>query len=199
MPNLDDPAALLPALRCGDPDAWRVLFETYAEPLYLYAFHHCGGSAAIAEDVRQETFLTAIEKIHSYRGDSPLFGWLCGIARHKALDAARRQKREVQPPNAMLEEEDETPEMLSDEPQPDEWAERAEGKAEVVQALWSLPETYRKALIWRYAQEEPVERIAIRLQKTYKSVESLLSRARAALREQLLERERERNPHARTR
>lgn len=180
----------LAALRRGDADAWRALFETYAEPLYLYAYHRLG-DAVLAEDVRQETFLSAIENIDRYRGDAPLFGWLCGIARHKSQDAARKQAQQSVRETAL---EPSALDMAGDEdlylpdrsaPAPEDCLVTGEQRAAVVEALWSLPEAYRRALVWRYARSEPVDRIAERMEKSYKSVESLLSRARAALREQL--------------
>ena len=104
MPTTDPQFTVL---RQGDPDAWRSLFETYGEPLYLFAYHHCCGDAAAAEDVRQETLIAAIERIDSYREEAPLFGWLCGIARHKAADWARRRKREPGYAGLSAESEDE--------------------------------------------------------------------------------------------
>jgi len=177
------------SLRRGDIDAWRTLFETYAGPLYLYAFHRCGGDPAAAEDIRQETFMVAIQSIDRYRGDAPLFGWLCGIARHRAADLARRgQRAQVRVATMARGEEDEIrSEDWPDpgQPLPELEIISQEESAAVVEALWSLPDEYRQALVWRYAQGRPVNEIARLLDRPYKAAESLLSRARAALREQL--------------
>lgn len=179
----------LNSLRRGDMDAWRTLFEMYAGPLYLYAYHRCGGDPAAAEDIRQETFMVAIQSIDRYRGDAPLFGWLCGIARHRAADQTRRGQREQVRVSARIgDEEDEA--LAEDRPDPGQpLPELAivsqEESAAVVEALWSLPDEYRQALVWRYAQGRPVDEIARLLGRPYKAAESLLSRARAALRERL--------------
>jgi RNA polymerase sigma-70 factor, ECF subfamily len=177
------------SLRRGDMDAWRTLFETYAGPLYLYAYHRCGGDAAAAEDIRQETFMIAIQSIDRYRGDAPLFGWLCGIARHRAADLARRGQRERVHVTATAggEEDEALAEERPDprQPLPELEIVSQEESAAVVEALWSLPDAYRQALVWRYAQSRPVDEIARLLERPYKAAESLLSRARAALRERL--------------
>ena len=106
----------------GDPSAWEVLCETYGRALYLYAYHRTGDPSA-AEDVRQETLLAAVVGIAGYRGEAPLFAWLCGIARRKAADELRRRGRQDLP----LETADqETWQRLGREPLPDELVERAE-------------------------------------------------------------------------
>jgi RNA polymerase sigma-70 factor (ECF subfamily) len=161
----------------GDPAAWKELCETYGRPLYLYAYHRTGDASA-AEDVRQETLLAAVESIAGYRGEAPLFAWLCGIARRKAADELGHRGRQDLP----LETADqETWQQLERQPLPDELVERAETRAAVVEALWSLPEDYREALLARYVRGESVTEIAARLGRSYKAAESVLSRAREAL------------------
>lgn len=189
MPFTDPSPSLADALQHGDADAWRWLFETYSEPLYRYAYHRCGDDPAAAEDIRSETLLAAIEHITGYHGEAPVFGWLCGIARHKAADLARQQGRASQSLDAWDEENDGRAgrDLVDTRPQPEELAANSAGRAEVVRALWSLPEDYRRALIFRYGHGERVDQVACRLQRSYKAVEALLTRARAALRKCLLE------------
>jgi len=164
-------------LKRGDPRAWEELCRVYGEALFLYAYHRTGDAAA-ADDVRQETLLAAVEGIASYRGAVPLFAWLCGIARHKAADELRRRGRENLPVEAVRHDGD---------PRPDELLERAEARAAVVEALWSLPEDYRRALVARYVEGESVEGVAARLNRSYKAAESLLTRAREVLLRRLKE------------
>lgn len=161
----------------GDPAAWKELCETYGRPLYLYAYHRTGDASA-AEDVRQETLLAAVESIAGYRGEGPLFAWLCGIARRKAADELGRRGRQDLPLDAA---DQETWQQLERQPLPDELVERAETRAALVEALWSLPEDYREALLARYVRGEGVKEIAARLSRSYKAAESVLSRAREAL------------------
>src|SRR3954468_14237113 len=61
--------------------------------VYGYFLARCGGSAAIAEDLAQETFLAAVTQVR--RGALVLapLPWVLGIARHTLLDHFRRQRR----------------------------------------------------------------------------------------------------------
>jgi DNA-directed RNA polymerase specialized sigma24 family protein len=56
-----------------------------------------------------------------------------------------------------------------------------------VEVLWSLPPEYHRLLFARYAEGVAVDVLARRLGRSYKATESLLSRARAALRDRLKE------------
>ncbi len=177
---------LIAGLRRGEPGAWSELCDRFGDVLYRYAFHLAGGEAAWAEDIRQETLLAAADAIRSFRGEAPVFGWLCAIARRKAADELRRRGRMADPPD-----DDGEPsglwERMEREALPEESLERAETRANVVRALWNLPPEYHRLLIARYADGVDVDTLARRMGRTYKATESLLSRARAALREQLRE------------
>jgi RNA polymerase sigma-70 factor, ECF subfamily len=157
-------------LRDGDGEAWQVVFAQYGEALYRYCYCRCGGRVEEADDVRQETFLAALEGIERFRGEVPLFAWLCGIARHKAADAARRRRR--------LAPLDDDPAMANAETETE--TDRWEVRERVIETLWALPEEYRSALLCRYVEGEAVATVARRVGRSYKAAESLLSRARRA-------------------
>jgi RNA polymerase sigma-70 factor (ECF subfamily) len=178
--------ALTAALCRGEDGAWAELCEQYGGALYGFAFHLCGGESAWAEDVRQETLLAAASSIQNFRGEAPLFGWLCAIARRKAADELRRRGRMADP----IPEDEASAgawDGLETEPLPETWVERAELRAQVIEALWSLPPEYHRLLIARYADGIGVGTLARRSGRSYKAVESMLARARAALRNQLQE------------
>jgi RNA polymerase sigma-70 factor (ECF subfamily) len=177
---------LIAGLRRGEIGAWSELCEVYGGPLYRYAVHLSGGETSWAEDIRQETLLAAADAVHAFRGEAPLFGWLCAIARRKAADELRRRGRMADPPP------DDTGasalwDRLDREELPEDLLEQAELRAKVVQALWNLPPDYRRLIVARYAEGMDVSALARRLGRSYKAAESLLSRARAALRDQLKE------------
>ena len=163
---------LIPLLVAGDPTAWRQLCEGFGVPLYRYCYWLAGGDPATAEDLRQETFLAAIHGIERFRGEVPLFAWLSAIARHKAVDELRLRRRHV----SLSEVREEPVSAVS----PEADAAMAEQCADVVETLWSLPRDYRIALLSRYMDDETVEAVALRLGRSYKAAESVLSRARKA-------------------
>ena len=172
----------------GEARAWQELCRVYAEPLYLYIYHRNGGYAQAAEDARQETLLAAVEAIAGYRRQAPLFGWLCGIARHKLADEARRRRRLGASLEELGADEGERPLcQLGIQSLPQEALAASETRAAVVRALWCLPADYREALLARYHHGESVEEVAARLGRGYKATESLLSRARVAFRLRLRE------------
>jgi RNA polymerase sigma-70 factor (ECF subfamily) len=180
-----DDRALIDGLRRGETGAWAEACGRFGDALYRYAFHLTGGESSWAEDIRQETLMAAAAAVHTYRGEAPVFGWLCAIARRKAADELRRRGRMADP----LPEE-ESPECwrgLERELLPEEWIKRAEVRARVVEAPGRLPREYRQLLIARYAEGADVETLARRLGRSYKAAESMLPRARAALREGLKE------------
>ncbi|MGI6208134.1 MAG: RNA polymerase sigma factor [Anaerolineae bacterium] len=182
-----DENALVKGLIAGEARAWQQLCELYAEPLYLFIYHR-SGDTQVAEDVRQETLLAAVQSVGGYRRQVPLFGWLCGIARHKLADEARRRRKlGISLEGLSAEGEEPTLRRLGTRPLPEEALEASETRAAVVEALWSLPAHYRTALIARYQQGESVETVAARLGRSYKATESLLSRARDSLRRLLTE------------
>jgi RNA polymerase sigma-70 factor (ECF subfamily) len=46
----------------------------------------------LAQDTTAQTFLTALERLATYRGEGEFVSWLLGIARHKAADALRSRR-----------------------------------------------------------------------------------------------------------
>lgn len=166
------------------------LYRRYADPLFAFIAHRLGGQPDDVEDVFQETWLAALRSLSTYRGEGRMFYWLCGIARHKIAD--HRPSRRDAPIGEGQELSAERISALVDAgPLPEELLDRLETRAVVVEALAMLPDDYRTVLVARYVDGRSVEKTAQILGKSYKAVESLLSRARAALRTALIEVERE--------
>lgn len=57
-----------------------------------------GCDAQDAEDITQDTFVKALLRIDSFRGESSLSVWLCAIARNTWLSQLKRKKRETDAP-----------------------------------------------------------------------------------------------------
>ena len=70
-------------------------FSTEALPVvYGYFLRRTGGVPAVAEDLTQETFLSAVRQVgKGTRVDAPL-PWLIGIARHRLIDHYRANAAE---------------------------------------------------------------------------------------------------------
>jgi RNA polymerase sigma-70 factor (ECF subfamily) len=168
----------------GDEAALETFYTRYADPLFAFIYHHLDESRPDAEDIWQDTLLAALRALPTYRGRSRLFTWLCSIARHKIADHFRRQGRAAVYPFSDV-PEGHLSEMVSSTALAEEVVAQRVTRVRVVEALASLSEDYRTALVARYADERSVSDVAHLLGRTYKATESLLSRARLAFQEAL--------------
>ena len=92
-----DDLVLLQRLARGDRDALTVFYGRHIDAVYRFVYQQVGGNQQDAEDVTQETFIAAIDSLESFRGDSRLYVWLCGIAWRKASDLRRRRDHSKTP------------------------------------------------------------------------------------------------------
>ena len=102
-PGIDDTAlsAAVSAAQDGDEDAFRLLYRTIQPGLIRYLWVQVGD---VAEDVASETWLQVARDLRKFRGDAAGFrGWVATIARHRALDHVRHQRR-LPPADGLLEE-----------------------------------------------------------------------------------------------
>jgi RNA polymerase sigma-70 factor (ECF subfamily) len=170
------------ALVTGDRAAAEGFFRGHLGALYEFVHYRVGGNRAVAEDLVQDTFLTAIDRLAAFDGRSSLHTWLCGIARNK-IRAHRRRLRPVAMEDVLAEADPEIEAILlaiDREPLPDAALEREETKELVGATLSSLPPDYRDALVAKYVEELSTAEIAARAGKNVKAAESTLTRARAA-------------------
>ena len=167
---------LISRLTQGDPAAVDELVERYADGVYRFVYHQVGGLAQDAEDIVQETFVAALNGIHRFRGDSKLRTWLFSIAAHKVADLRRRVGR--RPETVPL---DEASSLQAEGQHPEQAIENLEARQRVRQALLRLPPHYRTALVLKYVQDMQGREICQVMQRSEKSVESILVRARRLL------------------
>lgn len=78
--------------RQGDPDAFRLLYEEHVGRIYALCLR-LSGSAAQAEELVQDTFVRAWEKLPGFRGESAFGTWLFRIAVNVALGERRARGR----------------------------------------------------------------------------------------------------------
>lgn len=70
------------------------IYEEYFETVYKYLFCLTHNND-IAEELTQETFYRAVEKINTYKGDCKISVWLCQIAKHLWFDYCRKNKKTI--------------------------------------------------------------------------------------------------------
>lgn len=163
--------ALREAVLAGSEPAWRALYDASFDALYAYVFHRTGRNRHRTDDVVQETWLVAVRRIADFDpGQAAFESWVKGIAANVLRNNRRRWRRDSrwqsldgQQPTAPAAGESPTGELLA-------------------LALTALPERYQVVLRAKYEERLTVAEIGQRLSHTSKAVESLLSRARDALR-----------------
>ena len=86
-PSLDE--ANLARQAISSADAFAELYRRHVTRVYRYHMAHVG-NVKDAEDLTSQTFIAALEGIHSYRGSSSFAAWVIGIASKKRLMFFRR-------------------------------------------------------------------------------------------------------------
>jgi RNA polymerase sigma-70 factor (ECF subfamily) len=157
----------------GDEDAWRTWYNETFDSLYAFILWRCGRRHDLADEIAQETWLTAARSVGRF---DPLQGsflvWLRGLAanvlRHQLRQRGRLRKREQAAGRSEIAEP-----QQSDGPQDDR----------IAAALVALSQRHEAVLRAKYLDGLSVAEIAAQWNETPKAIESLLSRARQAFRE----------------
>ena len=172
---------LLRMMQGGDEDAFATLYRRRQGGIYRFVLE-MSGSAPLAEDVTQEVFMALIRDSRGYDPSRGSLGaYLLGMARHHALRLIKRDQTYVSIPPARVGSRDWgdlTP--LSPE-NPHSEMSRRESIHLVQQAILSLPEHYREAVVLCDLNEMSYEDAAAVLGCSVGTVRSRLHRGRALL------------------
>lgn len=148
------------------------LVQQFSELLYRYAYRLTGNSVD-AEDLTQQTFLKAQQKLHQLKASDAVKHWLLSIMRNSFLTSRRHYGTVVslegvaeslcleEPPDALVDPE------------------------ELQTALLELPEVFRSPVILFYFEEMSYQQIAEMMSLPIGTVMSRLSRAKQHLRQRL--------------
>lgn len=190
-PPVDPDLELVRRARTGDFTAFEELVRRFQDRVYSLAYRIVG-ELHDAEDVVQQTFLSLIEHIRDFRGESAVAGWILRIAANHALKVLRKRRGMVTVP---LAEAGAAEEGYTDVPHPEFIAPWRADPAELVarkdmrefidRALAELDEKYRVVFVLRDVEGFSVKETAEALGLTESAVKVRLLRARLALRERL--------------
>lgn len=131
---------------------------------------------ALADDVAQETFVTAWRRLPELRDATRLPAWLCGIARNVARDARKRLRT-----RAARETHVEEDAAMRDPTTPFDELSDAETERLLATALERVPELYREPLVLYYYEERSVDDVARSLGISTATTNKRLSRGRQYL------------------
>lgn len=182
-------AALVARLQQGDQGAYAQLVDEHAGRIYRLALRMMGNEAD-AEDVLQETFLSAFKSIDRFEARSSLGTWLYRIASNAALMRLRRREPEQVSVDEPLERDDGDllPRQFFDFCcLPEEDLLRDEAWTEMERAIEDLPPSLRGVFVLRDIEGLSTEETAAALDLSISAVKSRLMRARLKLRERLAE------------
>jgi RNA polymerase sigma-70 factor, ECF subfamily len=168
----------------GDERAFDEFFADYFPRLFRFAVLRLRDQDA-AEDLVQNSLISAVRHLGSWRGEATLFTWLCTICRREISAWEKRTSRRV---TVSLAEDDAGLRAALESigaaaEAPDAGLARADTGRIVQLVLDHLPPRYSRALEWKYLEDLSVDDIATRLQCTPKAAESLLTRARDSFRD----------------
>lgn len=163
---------LIRRIGAGDEDAMRELYAMYGQRLYAYALR-ITNDPATAEDVAQNSLVTAWQTASKFRGEGRVIAWLLGIVHHTAIKSIRMPKNYS---NEMLAET-----VPENQPTLEEQIQSQEKKRWIKQGLQSLSSEHRAVLELIFYQELSLNETAEVLRCPIGTVKSRLSYARKQL------------------
>lgn len=154
------------------------IYKAHVDEIYQYIFLRTGFDVSLAEDLTQEIFLEVYKSINGFRGLCSERTWVFKIAKSKLFDFYRKQYSQ---PSDTIPIDDNLIEQISDYSQDlEEYLQTTYESQRVRECLRQLPQQYKIVLLLKYIEEKRVKEIAQILDRSPKSVESMLQRARGA-------------------
>jgi RNA polymerase sigma-70 factor (ECF subfamily) len=183
--EVPDDLEIVRAVLAGNREAFRPLVDRESAAVVRICYRVLG-DAHEAEDVAQETFVTAYRSLASWRGDGPFGAWLARIAMRLAIRHAGRRKAVAWArPIAEITGDPLGAVEASAGIGPEQAALRAERATATRRALASLDEPYREVVALRFFGERSLEEIAILTGRPLNTVKTHLRRGLLRLREGL--------------
>ena len=181
----------LERLKTGDAEAFDELVGRFSTDIYGLLVR-LTEDAEEAKDLTQETFLSVVRSVKSFRGDASLKTWLYRIAINQARNRQRwwRSRRFGLTFSLDSSSEPDEPSLhdtLADDNQqsPEDFALQREQETMIRQALKKLPLAFREAVILRDIEGLSYEEIAAALETNIGTVKSRIARGREELKRKL--------------
>ena len=164
----------------------RELIRRYERPIFSLVLRMVGDREA-AEELAQDTFIKALNRLDTYRTELKFSSWLFRIANNAAIDHLRRRAPETVSLDGdrraeSLEAAAEGAIQLADEgPSPLEALEASELGATIAEAIAQLRPAYRACVQLRFIEDQSYEEIAVALDLPIGTVKTHLHRAKLEL------------------
>ncbi|MCL4472195.1 MAG: RNA polymerase sigma factor [Gammaproteobacteria bacterium] len=166
--------ALIDACLAGRSEVYEVLIRRHQQKVFNVLYRFLGNYEA-SQDLSQEAFLAAYQKLDTFGGKSAFSTWLCQIALNKARDLLRSNGAD-----SLCEDVADYGDTLAaaDATRPDRRAERGQALERIQGILNRMPAHYREVLILKHLEEHSNEEIAAMLDETVENVKVRTFRAR---------------------
>ncbi len=181
----EDDVQLIHAVLSGDDSAFNILVEKYEKIVHALAWQQIG-DFHYAEEITQDTFLRAYQKLSTLKDPSRFSNWLYKIATNCCRNWLREQKRKNQSQSLEVTPMAEVARSNYDRYVSEQReAEATEHRLEIVKKLLDkLPEGERKAMVLYYLGEMTAAEVGKFLGVSVEAVRLRLSRARKRLQEE---------------
>ncbi len=176
--------ALMARIATGDHHAFRRLVERHQDAV-IGTITKMLGNSSDSEDIAQHAFIRVWKHSKRYKPDNKFTTYLYTIVRNLVYNESRRRSRKKTVSSDQLEDDHHLQHPADPAAQPDSTLLKAELQRAVDDAIQSLPEKQRLAVVLRRYENLPYEEIAEVLKVSVPSVKSLLFRARTTLRDSL--------------
>jgi len=160
-------------------DAYGELVRRYQASVFNVCYR-LAGERRLAEDLAQEAFLRAYQRLNTFDLERPFGPWMRRVAANLCLSRLQTSP----PPTFSLEDEHDEPAGI-EHGDPEAALEQAERARAVREALLSLPPHYRAVIELRHFQDLSYDEIAAALRLPLSDVKSHLFRARKLLAQKL--------------
>ena len=179
----------MPEKQTPQPDNWVDLFSDF---LYRYAMSRVN-NVAVAEDLVQETFLSALKAYTNFDGNSSERTWFVSIIKHKIIDYYRKKSRQAkyfeEPSDVESSDDYEDNGFWKLENAPADWGDRPEEALQqkeflliLEECLSNLPEKIASVFTLRELEGIESKNICKELSITASNLWVMLHRARQQLR-----------------
>ena len=172
---------LVQSVRLGEVSRFSVLVQRHNRSLFRVARSIVRDDHE-AEDVVQQTHVAAFMHLHEFEGRAKFSTWLARIAAHEAFARLRHRKRV----RALADDGARTPAAQSSDT-PEDVVSRSELARAVESAIDELPHPYRSAFVLRHVEGLDTSEAAAWLGVSEANLRVLLHRARALLKDRILE------------
>ena len=200
-------ADFLTRLKQRDPEAFRQLVETRKDRVFNLCMSYLR-QRQDAEDAAQEVFLKVHRGIEGFREEAEFDTWIYRVAVTTSLDFLRKRKRKqpwslfhgigASPGGGsgplegesgldgidLAERSGQVPDLVESN-HPESALQDKQRTHALTEAIHSLPDNQRSAILLHYMEELSYEEVSEALGVSFSAVESLLFRARRTLRNQL--------------